>query len=73
MVTVNPWLLIFSFVYFFLTGFLSYFLSVKVVDFFIEKTLGSNFSKAEPVVGSSSFIIFYGVFLFLLYIFLNWV
>ena len=71
MVTVNPWLLIFSFVYFFLTGFFSYFLSVKVVDFFIEKTLGRNISKAEPVVGSSSFIIFYSTFLYLLYIFLN--
>jgi len=71
MVTVNPWLLIFSFVYFFLTGFLSYILSVKVVEIFLEKTLGSNMSKAEPIVGSSTFVISYGTFLYLLYVFLN--
>ena len=71
MVTVNPWLLIFSFVYFFLTGFLSYLLSVKVVDIFLEKTLESNIKKAEPVVGSSTFIISYATFLYILYVFLN--
>ncbi len=71
MVTVNPWLLIFSFVYFFITGFLSYQFSLRTVKYFIEKTVGKNISRAEPIVGTASFVASYGVSLYVLYIFLN--
>jgi len=71
MVTVNPWLLIFSFVYFFITGFLSYQFSLMAVKYFIEKTTGKNISRAEPIVGTVSFVVSYGVSLYVLYIFLN--
>lgn len=71
MVTVNPWLLIFSFVYFFITGFLSYKFSVWTVNYFLEKTFGKNISRAEPIVGTGSFVIYYGLSLYTLYIFLN--
>jgi hypothetical protein len=71
MVTVNPWLLIFSFVYFFIAGFLSYQCSVKTVNYFLEKTYGKKINRAEPIIGIGSFVMYYGLSLYILYIFLN--
>ncbi len=73
MVTVNPWLLIFAFVYFFLTGVMSYVISKKVVGYFLSKYHGKRIVKIEPLVGSGSFIFSYGLSLYLLYVFFNWV
>ena len=73
MVTVNPWLLIFAFVYFFLTGVMSYVISKKVVEYFLEKYHGKGIVKIEPLVGSGSFIFSYCMSLYLLYVFFNWV
>ena len=71
MVTVNPWLLILSFVYFFVTGFLSYQFSIRTVDYFLTKTSGGKLSRAEPIVGTVSFVGYYALSLYILYIFLN--
>tara|TARA_B110000014_G_scaffold262776_1_gene257568 strand:- start:1269 stop:1490 length:222 start_codon:yes stop_codon:yes gene_type:complete len=71
MVTVNPWLLILSFVYFFVTGFLSYQFSIRTVNYFLEKTSGGKLSRAEPIIGIGSFVVSYGLSLYILYIFLN--
>lgn len=71
MVTVNPWLLIFAFVYFFITGVMSYQISIKVVALFLERYNGSKLIKVEPLVGSVSFISSYGMSLYLLYLFFN--
>ena len=73
MVTVNPWLLIFAFIYFFVTGVMSYQISLKVVALFLQKYHGSKIIKVEPVVGSASFVSSYGLSLYLLYLFFNWV
>ena len=69
MVTVNPWLLIFAFVYFFLTGVMSYVISKKIVVYFLDKYHGKGIVKIEPLVGSASFIFSYGMSLYLLYVF----
>tara|TARA_B100001079_G_scaffold264389_1_gene268733 strand:+ start:197 stop:412 length:216 start_codon:yes stop_codon:yes gene_type:complete len=64
---VNPWLSLFSFVYFIAAGFLSFLGSKYLVSYYLEKVNSKLLRTIEPLVGVISFCSFFGIFLIILY------
>ena len=67
MVIVNPWITLLSFVYFIVAGFGAFIFSRFVVENYLEIFRSKFFKFLEPVVGISSFSLFFGGELTLLY------
>ncbi|MAB37004.1 hypothetical protein N9Y09_01420 [Candidatus Actinomarina sp.] len=67
MVIVNPWITLLSFVYFIVAGFGAFIFSRFVVENYLEIFRSKFFKFLEPVVGISSFSLFFGGALTLLY------
>jgi hypothetical protein len=67
MVIVNPWITLWSFVYFIVAGFGAFIFSRFVVENYLEIFRSKFFKFLEPVVGISSFSLFFGGALTLLY------
>jgi len=67
MVIVNPWITLMSFVYFIVAGFGAFIFSRFVVENYLEIFRSKFFKFLEPVVGISSFSLFFGGALTLLY------
>ncbi|MDA8652806.1 hypothetical protein N9M07_03080 [Candidatus Actinomarina sp.] len=67
MVIVNPWITLLSFVYFIVAGFGAFIFSRFVVENYLEIFRSKFFKFLEPVVGISSFSLFFGGALILLY------
>ena len=67
MVIVNPWITLLSFVYFIVAGFGAFIFSRFVVEIYLEIFRSKFFKFLEPVVGISSFSLFFGGALTLLY------
>ncbi len=67
MVIVNPWITLLSFVYFIVVGFGAFIFSRFVVENYLEIFRSKFFKFLEPVVGISSFSLFFGGALTLLY------
>ncbi|MDA7547740.1 hypothetical protein N8812_01430 [Acidimicrobiia bacterium] len=67
MVIVNPWITLLSFVYFIVAGFGAFIFSRFVVENYLEIFRSKFFKFLEPVVGISSFSLFFGGALALLY------
>jgi len=67
MVIVNPWITLLSFVYFIVAGFGAFIFSRFVVENYLEIFRSKLFKFLEPVVGISSFSLFFGGALTLLY------
>ncbi len=60
MVIVNPWITLLSFVYFIVAGFGAFIFSRFVVENYLEIFRSKFFKFLEPVVGISSFSLFFG-------------
>ena len=67
MVIVNPWITLLSLVYFIVAGFGAFIFSRFVVENYLEIFRSKFFKFLEPVVGISSFSLFFGGALTLLY------
>ena len=67
MVIVNPWITLLSFVSFIVAGFGAFIFSRFVVENYLEIFRSKFFKFLEPVVGISSFSLFFGGALTLLY------
>ena len=67
MVIVNPWITLLSFVYFIVAGFGAFIFSRFVVENYLEIFRSKFFKFLEAVVGISSFSLFFGGALTLLY------
>ncbi|MDB3984032.1 hypothetical protein N9437_04130 [Acidimicrobiia bacterium] len=67
MVIVNPWITLLSFVYFIVAGFGAFIFSRFVVENYLEIFRSKFFKFLEPVIGISSFSLFFGGALTLLY------
>jgi len=67
MVIVNHWITLLSFVYFIVAGFGAFIFSRFVVENYLEIFRSKFFKSLEPVVGISSFSLFFGGALTLLY------
>ncbi len=64
---VNPWLSLMSFVYFIFAGFISFVISKKLVDFYLEKVETKFLKSLEPIIGTVSFCGSFGLSLIILY------
>jgi len=58
---------LFSFVYFIVAGFLSFFGSKYLVSYYLEKVNSRFLKTIEPLIGILSFCSFFGIFLIILY------
>jgi len=58
---------LFSFVYFIVAGFLSFFGSKYLVLYYLEKVNSRFLKTIEPLIGILSFCSFFGIFLIILY------
>ena len=67
MVIVNPWITLLSFVYFIVAGLGAFLFSRFIVEKYLEIFKSKFLKFLEPVVGVSSFSIFFGGALTLLY------
>ena len=63
---VNPWLSLMSFVYFIVAG-VSFSLSKRLVEIYLEKVETKFLKSLEPIVGSITFCGFFGISLIILY------
>ena len=64
---VNPWLSLMSFVYFIVAGFISFVISKKLVEFYLEKIEAKFLKSLEPIVGTIAFCGSFGLSLIILY------
>ena len=64
---VNPWLSIMSFVYFIFAGFISFVISKKFVNLYLEKVQTKLLKSLEPIVGTVAFCGSFGLSLIILY------
>ena len=64
---VNPWLSIMSFVYFIFAGFISFVISKKLGDLYLEKVETKFLKSFEPIIGIVAFCGSFGLSLIILY------
>ena len=64
---VNPWLSLMSFVYFIVAGFISFTLSKRIVEIYLEKAETKFLKSLEPIIGSITFCGSFGLSLIILY------
>jgi hypothetical protein len=64
---VNPWLSLFSFVYFIGAGLMSFLISKYFVIFYLNKVDSRFLRSIEPLIGVISFTSSFGIFLIILY------
>tara|TARA_B100001029_G_C14944987_1_gene385404 strand:- start:135 stop:350 length:216 start_codon:yes stop_codon:yes gene_type:complete len=64
---VNPWLSLMSFVYFIFAGFISFVISKKFVNLYLEKVQTKLLKSLEPIVGTVAFCGSFGLSLIILY------
>ena len=64
---VNPWLSLMSFVYFIVAGFISFVLSRKLVEIYLEKIETKFLKSLEPIIGIVTFCGSFGLSLIILY------
>jgi len=64
---VNPWLSLFSFVYFIGAGILSFLMSKFFVIFYLKRVDSKFLRSIEPLIGVISFSSSFGIFLIILY------
>jgi hypothetical protein len=66
----NPWISFLSFIYIYVNGYVSFKLSKKIVDFYLENFKSRFFKSLEPIVGVLGFIGTFGAGLLILYNFI---
>ena len=64
---VNPWLSLMSFVYFIVAGFVSFTLSKRIVEIYLEKAETKFLKSFEPIIGIVAFCGSFGLSLIILY------
>ena len=64
---VNPWLSLMSFVYFIVAGVVSFTLSKRIVEIYLEKAETKFLKSLEPIIGSITFCASFGISLIILY------
>ena len=66
----NPWISFLSFVYIYINGYVSFRLSKKIVDIYLENFNSKFFKSIEPIVGILGFVGSFGAGLLILYNFI---